>query len=132
MARGDGDVLHAGSFSKGDPGGGIKFFGIEKCRQAIVFVDREMALVKDPFAVAEHTVDAPVDEQAEFHVLKFAAGLQIFGSGLVITALREPFTGGEDAAGYEGKTQSAFCNHEQPGCGCHYSFSGSCFQSLPG
>ena len=59
--------------------------------------------MEDPLAVAEHAVDTPVDEQAEFHVLKFAAGLQIFGSGLVITALREPFTGGEDAAGYQGE-----------------------------
>ncbi len=43
-----------------------------------------MAFVEDPFAVAENAVDAPVDEHAEFHVLKFAAGLQVFGSGLVV------------------------------------------------
>ncbi len=43
-----------------------------------------MTFVEDPFAVAEHAVDAPVNEEAEFHVLKFAAGLQVFGSGLVI------------------------------------------------
>src|SRR5271167_3415674 len=43
-----------------------------------------MALVEDPLTVAEHAVDAPVDEEAEFHVLKFAAGLQVFGGGLVV------------------------------------------------
>ena len=63
---------------------GVEFFGIEECRQAVVFVDLEMALVEDPLAVAEHAVDAPVDEHAELHVLKFAAGLQVFGGRLVV------------------------------------------------
>jgi len=39
--------------------------------------------VKDPFAIAEDAVNAPVDEHAEFHVLKFAAGLKVFGGRLI-------------------------------------------------
>ena len=43
-----------------------------------------LTIMEDPFAVAEHAVDAPVDEHAEFHVLKFAAGLEVLGRGLVV------------------------------------------------
>src|ERR1700722_19225219 len=83
MARGDRDVLHPGGLRQRDPGGCVKFLGIEEGRKAVVFIDLEMALVEDPFAVAQNAVHAPVNEHAKFHVLKFAAGLQIFGSGLV-------------------------------------------------
>ena len=83
MARGDGDVLHAGGLGERDPCVGVEFFGIEKCRQALVFVDFQLAVVEYPFAVAEDAIDAPVNEHAEFHVLKFAAGLQVFGRWLV-------------------------------------------------
>ena len=43
-----------------------------------------MALVEDPFSVAEYAVDAPVNEHAELHVLKFTAGLQVFRGRMVV------------------------------------------------
>lgn len=61
----------------------VEFLGIEEHWEAIVFVDLELAIVEDPFAVTQHAVDAPVNEHAEFHVLKFAAGLEVFGGRLI-------------------------------------------------
>jgi len=75
MAGGDGDVFHARGLGEGNPRLGVEFLGIEKCSQAIVFVERQLAIMENPFAVAQNAVDAPVDEQAELHVLEFTAGL---------------------------------------------------------
>src|SRR5215469_1095533 len=84
MAGGDGDVLHARGFGQRDPGAGVEFLRIEEQRQAIVFLYRELAIVEYPLAVAENAVDAPMNEHSEFHVLKFATGLEVFGTGLVV------------------------------------------------
>ena len=84
MARRDRDVFHPGSLGQRDPGLRVKFLGIEKQRQAIVFIHLQLAIVEDPFAIAEHAVHAPVNEHAEFHVLKFAAGLKVFRRRLVV------------------------------------------------
>src|SRR5215472_8831209 len=84
MTRGDRDVLHPCGFGQRDPGLRVEFFWIEECGEAVVLIDGEMALVEDPFAVAKDAVDAPVNEHAEFHILKFAAGLEIFRGGLVV------------------------------------------------
>jgi hypothetical protein len=52
-----------------------------------------MALVKDPFAIAEDAVNTPVNEHAKLHVLIIAACLQILGRGL-IAGLRESSSDG--------------------------------------
>ena len=39
--------------------------------------------MKHPLAVAEHAVNAPMNEHAEFGVLKFLARLQILRAGCV-------------------------------------------------
>src|ERR1019366_5712713 len=99
---------------------GVKFLGIEKRRQAIVFVERQLALVEDPFAVAQNAVDAPVNEQAELGVLEFAAGLQVFWGGLVVG-----LGGGvyhENTNGRKGNSERESCNRELPGF-CHVRFS---------
>ena len=84
MSRGDGDVLHPRRLRERNPCLGIEFLGIEEGWQAVVFVDFQLAVVEYPFPVAEHAVDAPVNEQAKLHVLEFAAGLQVFGRWLVV------------------------------------------------
>jgi hypothetical protein len=43
-----------------------------------------MALVEDPFAIAKDAVDAPMNEHAELHVLKFAASLQVLWRRLIL------------------------------------------------
>ena len=77
---------------------GIELFGIEEHGKAIVFVDFELAIVKDPLPVAEYAVNTPMDEHAKFHVLKFAAGLKIFGRRL-IRGLCEAGLANENLAG---------------------------------
>ena len=61
----------------------VEFFRIEEHGQAVILVNLQLAIVEDPFAIAQHAVYAPVDEHAEFHVLKFAAGLQVLGGRLI-------------------------------------------------
>jgi hypothetical protein len=52
-----------------------------------------MALVQDPFAVAEDTVDAPVNEHAKLHVLIIAACLKVLRRRLIV-GLRESSSDG--------------------------------------
>src|SRR5262249_21724346 len=74
MAGRNSDVLHAGGFGASDPGFRIEFFGTEKVWKPLVAVELQSAVVDDPLDVAEHAVNAPMDEEAEFHVLKFLPG----------------------------------------------------------
>jgi hypothetical protein len=83
VAGSDGDVLHAGGFGQSDPGFGVELFGVEEVGQTFVVVEPELAVVENPFTVAEDAVDAPVDEQAELVVLEFLAGFEVFRGGLV-------------------------------------------------
>ena len=61
LAR-DGDVLHPGGFGQRHPLGRIELRRIELRGQRLVFGDRHLPIVHDPLAVAQHTVDAPMDE----------------------------------------------------------------------
>ena len=72
--------------------------------------------MENPFAVAQNAIDAPVDEHAEFHVLKFVARLQVFGSGLVV-GLSEEVVRGKHRAGCNGNNSSAICD---PGLSNHF------------
>ncbi len=70
MLAGNGDVFHAGGFDERDPFCRIEFGRIELGRQLLVFTERDLVVVHDPFAFAQHAVDAPVNEEPEFSVLK--------------------------------------------------------------
>jgi len=75
MARSDGDVFHASGFGEGDPGFRINFSG-SKNSASVRSRGFEFAVMKHPLAVAEHAVNAPVDEHAKLCVLKFLTGFR--------------------------------------------------------
>src|SRR5579862_563215 len=78
-----------------------------------------MTLMKDPLAIAEDAVNAPMNEEAELHILKFAAGLQVLRGRLVV-ALSEGVGAGDDCSGCEEYRQSAVKNSGLPNV-CHAS-----------
>jgi hypothetical protein len=75
MTGGDRDVLHACRFCESDPVLGVKLFWIEKQRQAIVFIDRQLAVMEDPFAIAKNAVHTPVNEHSKLGILECPACL---------------------------------------------------------
>ena len=75
MFTGDGDVFHARRFGERHPFDRIEHHRVELRGELLIIGDGDLAVVHHPFAVAEHAVDTPVDEQAEARVLEpFARG----------------------------------------------------------
>ena len=62
---------------------GIEARGIEARRSLAVFGIGDAGILHIPFALGEHGIEAPVEENAETHVGKFLTRLEIFGSGHV-------------------------------------------------
>src|SRR6266852_846234 len=83
MAGRDGDVLHPSCLGQSDPCLGVKLLRIKKLRQAVVFIERQLAVMKDPFTSAKDAVYTPVDKHSEFCILELPARLHILRSGLV-------------------------------------------------
>ena len=78
VARGDADILRTGGFDGRDPFRRVELDGVEARSQLRVFLPIQVLVVHHPFAVAQHTVDAVVEEDAEFIVLELFARLEVF------------------------------------------------------
>ena len=78
VARGDADILRTGGFDGRDPFRRVELDGVEARSQLRVFLPIQVLVVHHPFAVAQHTVDAVVEEDAEFVVLELFARLEVF------------------------------------------------------
>ena len=84
VLAGDGDVFHPRALGQRHPGGGIELHRIELRRQLRILGHRHLAVVHNPFAVAEHAVNAPMNEQAELIVLEPPPRLQVLLRWLII------------------------------------------------
>ena len=78
VARGDTDILRTGSLDGRDPLRGVELDGVEGRGELRVLLPIQVLVVHHPFAVAQHTVDAVVEEDAEFVVLELFARLEVF------------------------------------------------------
>src|SRR5581483_2921879 len=88
MAGSDGDVFHSSGFCQSDPGVRVELLGIEKLREAIVFVEGQLSVMEHPLTIAEHAINPPMNEHAEFCILKFLTSFQVPGGGLVVVLRR--------------------------------------------
>ena len=77
MTRRDCNVFCAGIFNGRHPGSGIEFRRIESGSEFRILFSVEFVQFERPFAVTEHTVDAPMDEDAEFVVLELFTVAQV-------------------------------------------------------
>ena len=89
VARGECDVFGTGRLESLHPLLCIELGGVESVGQMCVFLVVDGLFVHDPLAVANHGVDTPVDEDAEFIVLKILARFQDFLRGLVLCPCAE-------------------------------------------
>ena len=87
VARGDGDVLRAASLDGLDPLVGVEQRGIERGGEFRILLIVDVAVLHHPFALSEHRVEAPVQEDAEFLVLKLRLCL-FDGLGRLVNTLR--------------------------------------------
>src|SRR5580700_10360206 len=69
--------------------------------------------MKDPFAVAENTVYAPVNKHSEFCILKFPARLEVLGRRLV-AGLGNRITVRENDADHKDHSESPYCDGKRP------------------
>ena len=83
VARRDANVFRSGGFHIGHPFRCVVFRRIKPVGQLGVLLPVDVFVVHDPLAVGHHAVNAPVNEHAEFHVLKLRPVFQVFGRGHV-------------------------------------------------
>ena len=83
VARRDGDVACAGILEGANPFVGIELRRIEAAGKLSIFLIVDFPAILYPFALAEHGVDAPVNEDAELVVLELLARLEVLRCGRV-------------------------------------------------
>ena len=104
VARREADVPRTRGFDGRDPLRGIEIMWIKRIGQLGVLPVVDVPVGHRPFARAEHGVKSPVEENAEFGVLKRRPGLQVFRRrGIGRSRLR----GGRPANGGAGRNDPA-------------------------
>src|SRR5580704_15131045 len=83
MPRRNRDVVHPRSLSQRNPGPSIELLRIKKLRQPLIFMHREMSLVKNPLPIPQHAINAPVNKHPKLRILKFHPSLQILRRRLI-------------------------------------------------
>ena len=81
VTGGDGDILGAGSLDLAHPLPGVESGRIETARIRGIRFIRDLLIVHHPFALGQHGIHAPVDENAEFLVAELFLGSHRFRSG---------------------------------------------------
>ena len=79
MARGQTNILGAGGLDGRHPFAGIKPGRIKARREFGVLLPVDVGIVHIPFALRRHTVNTPMEENAEFVILKSLTGLLVLG-----------------------------------------------------
>ena len=83
VTRGECDILRPSILEGLHPFVGIELRRIEAVGQMAVFLIVDVAVVHHPFALSQHGVDAPMEEDAEFLVLKLLLRLLDFRGRLI-------------------------------------------------
>ena len=76
VAGREADVFSARGLDGLDPLAGVERGGIETTGHLAIFLVVDVLVIEDPFAIRQHTVDAPMDKDSELVVLEFFPGLQ--------------------------------------------------------
>ena len=76
VAGREADVFSARGLDGLDPLAGVERGGIETTGHLAILLVVDVLVIEDPFAIRQHTVDAPMDKDSELVVLEFFPGLQ--------------------------------------------------------
>jgi len=84
VAGNEHDVFHARIFGREYPLLRIKIKRVKHPDVTLVIFFANLSVVHHPFAIAQHTAQAPVYKHPVFMILKVGSGLQVVRTGLVV------------------------------------------------